>query len=191
MRRENAPGGVVFQEIQRFQQLWMWLIIGLVAAIFWIEMVIGVIWMVAPGSIPGEPDRGELPSVLVIWGIFWLLFGVGLPLFIYSIRLIVEVRDDGISLRYSPLYSRLIPFEDVKTCEVRQFRPLRDYGGMGIKWSSDKGWAYFVDGNQGVWIELTNGQRLLIGSQRPEELLGAIQSMQSIGMRGKQKQASV
>ncbi len=144
-----------FQEVQRFRQMWMWMIVGLVAAIFWVEMAIRLIWLIAPGSIPGEPDRGELLSILAIWGICWLLFGIGMPLLIASIRLTVEVGDSDVSLRYSPLTSRLIPFETVKTCETRQFNPIRDYGGVGIKWAPGKGRAYIVDGNRGVWLELT------------------------------------
>jgi hypothetical protein len=37
-----------------------------------------------------------------------------------------------------------------------------------------KGWAYNVRGNRGVQLELANGKRILIGSQRAEELAGAI-----------------
>jgi hypothetical protein len=173
MEREN----IRFQETQRFRQWWMWLIVGLVAAIFWIEVAVGLLWLVAPGLVPGAPDRGELPLILLIWGVCWLLFGIGLPLVIRSVRLIVEVGEGTISIRYFPLSSRRIALGDVKTSEVRQFRPVRDYGGVGIKWAPGKGRAYIVEGNQGVWMELTSGERLLIGSQRPDELLGAIRDM--------------
>lgn len=187
MEQEN----VQFREIQRFRQTWMWLLIGGVAAIFWAEMVVGLIWLAAPGIIPGEPDREQLPTILAIWGVCWLLFGIGLPLLFSFIRLIVEVGDGGISVQYFPFLSRIIPVNDIKVIETRQFNPVRDYGGMGIKWSPSKGQAYIVDGNRGVWMELRGGEKLLIGSQRPEELLGSIQSMQSVGMRSMKKKMSV
>jgi len=37
-----------------------------------------------------------------------------------------------------------------------------------------KGKAYNVSGNRGVQLELLNGGRILIGSQKPEELVKAI-----------------
>jgi hypothetical protein len=37
------------------------------------------------------------------------------------------------------------------------------------------GWAYNISGNRGVRIDYKDGNRFLIGSQRPEELQQAIQ----------------
>ena len=181
MKRES----IQFQETQQFRQWWVWLLVGLVAAIFWAEMVAGAVWMIAPERAPAGLAREELPSTLIVWGIFWILFGVALPLLFYLLKLIVKVTDSGISIRYFPLLSRVIPLKDIKRIEVRQFRPFRDYGGRGIRFSSDKGLAYFVNGNQGVWIELKDGEKLLIGSQRAEELLDLIQRRQ-----GKRKKTS-
>jgi hypothetical protein len=61
----------------------------------------------------------------------------------------------------------------VKSHEVITYSPLRDYGGWGIRYGS-KGKAYNVSGNRGVRLELSNGKRLLFGSQRPEELSEAV-----------------
>lgn len=54
---------------------------------------------------------------------------------------------------------------------VRQYRPILDYGGWGIRWAPGKGWAYTVRGNLGVQLELSDGKRLLVGSQSPEGLV--------------------
>ena len=53
---------------------------------------------------------------------------------------------------------------------MRQYRPILDYGGWGIRWGPGKGWAYNVSGNRGVQLELLDGKQLLIGSQNPEKL---------------------
>ena len=54
-------------------------------------------------------------------------------------------------------------------------QPILEYGGWGIRYSPfGKGWAYNVRGNQGVQLELANGQRILVGSQRADELARAI-----------------
>ena len=58
---------------------------------------------------------------------------------------------------------------------MRIYRSFREYGGHGIRYGS-KGKAYTVSGDRGVQIELLNGKQLLIGSQRAEELVQAIQA---------------
>ena len=58
--------------------------------------------------------------------------------------------------------------------EARTYRPILEYGGWGIRYTMGRGWAYNVSGNQGVQLELASGKRILIGSQRAEELARAI-----------------
>ena len=91
-------------------------------------------------------------------------------------KLITEVRDDSLTLRFHPLTNQIIPYEHIKTCEVRKYHPIREYGGWGIRYGR-KGKAFNVSGNLGVQLELAQGKSLLIGSQRPEELARAIQQV--------------
>jgi hypothetical protein len=137
-------------------------------------MVFAVYWIISPQSLPGEMRGESLALTAVIWGICWLLFGVGLPLFIYLLKMIIEVQDNGIFIRFVPLLSRFIPFEDVKQGKVHQFKPFQEYGGMGARFVPGKGWAYFLEGTQGVLLELMSGGQVLLGSRQPEELLSAI-----------------
>jgi hypothetical protein len=51
---------------------------------------------------------------------------------------------------------------------------LRDYGGWGIR-KGRSGWAYNVSGDRGVRLTYTDGETLLIGSQRADELAKAIE----------------
>jgi hypothetical protein len=50
-----------------------------------------------------------------------------------------------------------------------------------VRWGSLRGFgsnrAYNVKGDQGVQLVLTNGDRVLIGTQRPQELESAIASI--------------
>jgi hypothetical protein len=68
---------------------------------------------------------------------------------------------------------RRIPWSEIKQLEARQYRPLREFGGWGIRWAPGK-IAYNVRGNQGVWIERMNERGVLVGSQHPEEFVKAI-----------------
>ena len=42
--------------------------------------------------------------------------------------------------------------------------------------------TYNVSGNEGVWIERTNARSVLVGSQRVEELVTAIDEVYTIGV---------
>ena len=55
------------------------------------------------------------------------------------------------------------------------YRPIADYGGWGIRAGRDGERVLNARGNRGVRLELADGTRLLIGSQRPEELAETIE----------------
>ena len=170
MNQESHPFAV-FREEQRFQQVWVWFIVLGLAALIWYSAIRQIILRRPYGTRPA-------PDTLLI--IFWLLFGIGLPALILSARLITEVRNDGIYIRFVPFHFSFhkIAFEELKSFEVRKYNALREYGGWGIRYGP-QGKAYNVGGNRGVQLELVDGKRILIGSQRPEEFLAALQSEHS------------
>jgi hypothetical protein len=106
----------------------------------------------------------------------WVVLGIGLAtgLLLYSMRLSVQVDTEAIRIRFFPVWKKTIPLAEVVRWEARTYRPVLEYGGWGIRYTLGKGWAYNVCGNRGVQLKLANGQRILIGSQRAEELAGAI-----------------
>jgi hypothetical protein len=84
---------------------------------------------------------------------------------------------DGIYIRFFPFHFsyKEIAFHDLKSFEVRTYNALREYGGWGIRYGP-QGKAYNVGGNRGVQLVLADGKRILIGSQKPEEFLAAVQA---------------
>jgi hypothetical protein len=66
-----------------------------------------------------------------------------------------------------------MPFEAIQTYEAKTYRPLREYGGWGIRYGA-AGKAYNVSGNLGVQLSLLSGRKIMLGSQKPEELVLAI-----------------
>jgi hypothetical protein len=162
----NSP--VLFREVQRFRQWWLWLVI-----------IIGplTIWYSAYRQfVLGEHGRRAIPDGL-LW-ILWLLVGVGLPLLFYCAQLVTEVRIDGIYLRFFPFHFSFLrfPADSIKHSEARTYSPIGEYGGWGIRYGWN-GKAYNVSGNQGIQLELNEGKRILIGTQRPLEFLAALQSL--------------
>ena len=151
-----------FREVQRFRQWWIWLLVLIAPALF--------IWAFVQQIVLGNP-WGNNPASDLVLIILGAIFGIGLPAFMYTIRLTTVVRDDGIYLRFFPFHFKWVrfPFEDIDTFEVLTYSPLRDYGGWGIRYGL-KGKAYNVSGNKGVLLNLKDGKTVLIGSQRADEL---------------------
>jgi hypothetical protein len=70
---------------------------------------------------------------------------------------------------------RRISWAEIESYESTEYSPIGEFGGWGIRWAPGK-IAYNVSGNRGVWIERTDGRTILIGSQRPEEFVRAIEA---------------
>ena len=157
---------LLYREVQHFRQAWLWAIVLAVAGVAIYAAVEQLILGESFGSNPA-PDVGVL--------LIGIVFGLGLPVFFNGANLTTEVTREGICYRFFPFHlsTQKIPLSQVKSHEVITYSPLRDYGGWGIRYGS-KGKAYNVSGNRGVRLELSNGKRLLFGSQRPEELSEAV-----------------
>jgi hypothetical protein len=112
-------------------------------------------------------------TALAIVGMVVIIFVVGLTYLFYTMKLITEVRDDDLCVKFFPLSRQVISFDSIKRCEVRTYNPIKEYGGWGIRYGK-RGKAYNVSGNRGVQVEFYVGKPLLIGSQKPEELERAI-----------------
>ncbi len=154
----------LFQETQRFRQLWLWtLMLALIVLAFC--------------AIASAFTQNRSPAAAAFTAGMWAVFGLGIPVLLMITRLVVEVRPNELRCRFFPFHLRPRVF-DTKTivkCMPCEYRPLRDFGGWGIrKGFGSKGWAYNVSGALGVQLVFKDGRKLLIGSQRPEELALAI-----------------
>jgi len=157
----------VFKEIQRFRQIWIVVIVLGIAALMW--------WSVFQQIVLDRPFGDEpAPDIFLI--IFWLVFGIGFPVGGYYLKLVFEVYPDHLQVRFMPLLTRRIPISSITSAEAVTYKPIRQYGGWGIRWGFSGGKAYNVSGNRGVQLVLDSGERLLLGSQKPDELALALQT---------------
>ena len=162
---------LIYREEQRFG-LWLrWLIV--------LSMALAVPFSIfALTKIPSEQGSSEiLPIILLtIAGIF---VPIAIAVLFLLLKLETEVRPDGLYIRFFPAHIHFKRFtaEDLSEYYAREYKPLREYGGWGIRCSLRKGRAYNVSGNKGVQLVFKSGKRLLIGSQRAAELEEAIRSI--------------
>ena len=173
-RIDNA---VKFREVQRFGQKWLQISLVAISLCLIISFGYGMVKQLVFGYPWGNRPLSD--TAVAIVGQLMIFLGIGLFLFFHKMKLLTEVREDGVHVRFVPLSRQTIRFENIVSCEVRTYRPIREYGGWGVR-HGRAGKAYNVSGNCGVQLKLSSGKGLLIGSQRPEELAQAIQA----GMRG-------
>lgn len=87
-----------------------------------------------------------------------------------------EVHDDRLVVWMKGLRRRAVPWGEVVSAEAITIRPLRDYGGWGIRYGGKaRGWIYNVRGTGAVRFMLQGGRVLVVGTQRPERLWMAVE----------------
>ena len=164
MTKENKT---TFREEQQFRQIWVWIILLIPTIILWHITIQELIF----GNVVGNSNASK-EAIFV----FWLFFGVLFPLFFYKLKLITQVRQDGIYIQFAPVHFsfKKIRLDNLKRHYVRTYSPISEYGGWGIKYGKT-GKVYNVSGDRGVQLEFTNRKDILIGSQKPEQLDSAIE----------------
>lgn len=157
-----------FHEVQ-YLRAWWFILLALLPAglVYWgaiQQLFFGVPW----GNNPGSD------------GLMWFLlvvFGILFPVFLLTMKMTTTVTDT-VNIRYFPIMNkpRRIARQEIVTYNVVRYSPISEYGGWGIKGTAAHR-AYNVSGNRGVRITFANGNTVLIGSKRPEQLHTAITAM--------------
>jgi hypothetical protein len=119
--------------------------------------------------------RGRSWSIEVALG---LVIGLGLLMifiiFVLHMSTEVNATDLYVWFGWAPTHPRVVSLSAVKFVEVVTYRPIADYGCWGIRSGRDGEKALIARGNRGVRVELLDGTKLLIGSQRPELLASVL-----------------
>src|SRR3974390_693407 len=106
--------------------------------------------------------------------IFLTVLLVGVYIRLITVRLVTDVRSGELSVGLQGLWrKRKVPLAGLRSAIEVQYDPAANYGGYGTR-SGAKGLAYIASGNRGVQVELNDGRKLLIGSQRSAELARSI-----------------
>jgi hypothetical protein len=168
----NKEAVIIYREEQKFAAWVRWLVYISMAAAVLLSVV--VLNKEVSGYSPSE-----MRDIIIA-----VLAGVGVPILIAVLfaflKLETEVRADGLYIRFVPFHIRFKKFaaDDLSECYARQYRPILEYGGWGIRYGlSGRGQAYNVSGNKGVQLVFKDDRKLLIGSQKAEKLEEAIRSI--------------
>ena len=164
----SKTGSPIFREVQRMQAFRVWLPIAMVAGAAWYEFFRRLVF----------EDSGvtySIPDWIVV--ILTVVFGIGTPVLgLLTMRLVTEVRPGLLTVRLTPFPRAKLPLEVIKIAKIREYAALKEYRGYGVKAGRHSGRAYTARGDKGVQMVLANGSLLLIGTQRPTELMAALRS---------------
>lgn len=149
-----------YKEVQRFTQWWVWLLLSVV----FLSTVIPIIVL--------SNENGFDKSFS--WAlVFPVLLTLGVIVLLYFLRLETTINARGIHYKFFPFPGRTIPWQEIEECYVRQYSPLKEYGGWGIRFGFS-GKAYNVKGNKGIQLKLKSGKKILFGTQNESEVQNVI-----------------
>ena len=146
---------MLFEERQRF--------VGRALGAVLLVAVAAAVLMALVALRPGLPERVQWTLVLPVAPVALIV----------AMELRVTVDPGVVRIRFFPLVTRTIARAEIARWEARTYRPIREYGGWGLRIAPGRR-AYSVSGDRGVELELTDGRRVMIGSRRAEELAAAI-----------------
>jgi len=161
----------VFTENQKFTQplIYISLTISFVALIYsfykdWEEISNGI----NDESI--GPILGLLSLLIVL-------------LLILSIKLKTRIDEKGIYYQFFPFHFnlKLISWKEIEKCYIGKYNGPTEYGGWGFRVSyfRKNRKAFTTKGNQGLQLKLTNGKKILIGTQKKSELQRVLNTYKS------------
>ena len=158
-----------FTEKQKFKQVWIWLLLLGIACVGIWGAVQQLIFKIPFGNKPA-PD----------WVMILIVFATFLPIMLFwFLQLETEVDSTGIYYRFRPFHfkKRFIAWNEITEAHVREYKPLKEYGGWGIRGSVRNGKAFNVSGNKGLQVVLSNGKKILLGTQKDLELADCISKL--------------
>ncbi len=158
-------GKLLFKEEQSFVGTWMWYLIMGISVLSICGAGVGLIY-----TSRSEGVISLIISAIVTGGILAIF---------YTSKLHTSIDQNTLYYHFSPFVGseKKITKEDVKEIYVRTYKPIREYGGHGYRYRFRSGRALNISGNKGLQLVLTNNKRILIGTQKPEEMKHAVRRL--------------
>ena len=166
---------ILFREEQQFREWWQ-IVLRLAATVPAIIICIYTLYkQVILGVQVGDSPAPNAVMVGAIIGLSLTLWGS------FKLKLEVWIDTEGVHYRFFPLISKnkLISKEEIQRYEIRKYSPIFDYGGRGIRRGFGRKWgkAFTISGNIGLQLYLTNGKKVLFGTQRSQAIIYAMDEM--------------
>ena len=154
----------IFKEKQRFRDWEVYAIIGVLILTLTVKFASDRLFASGGHPLP-------LESYLVLMLILSATLG-----YFLSLKMSLKVTEEHLSLKYSPSpwqrKKERIRWEDVQELEVVRFSPTARWSGWNVRFNHGKNYGYY--GRSGICVRTKDGEELLIGARKIDELRSAI-----------------
>lgn len=156
---------LLFKETQSSKIL---IVVAVVFAIFF-----GVLTLVQ--GVLGKPvGNHPAPNWLLIAFFVGCVLSIG---FFNKQKLILLINEKQVYISYGLLTSdRKIAVSDIKNIQIRKYDAVKEFLGWGVRYNDGES-CFTVSGEDALEIELKNGEKFLIGTQKKEELSAVIANL--------------
>lgn len=167
---------VYFEERQRYNQWWLWLMIGTVTVGTSILFLYGMVQQIYLGQTWG--DRPMSDEALILTTLLTLGAQAAIVFLYFNLELQLRIDRHSLEYRFKPVLFnwRRIERETIRNYEVGKYF----FMGSGIRIKLNGQRVYNIRGNKGIEITLTTGKKILIGTQQPDQLKLAMEKMMNL-----------
>jgi hypothetical protein len=159
--------------IYREEQNFAWWLYALLALML---VLCGLALKLRSEGPPAEPPppnawRLDVPIPLLVGMVLLPVMVVGV------LHMTTEVTPEACTVTFGwiPTLRRSIALGEIRRVEVVRYRAIRDHGFWGVRTTRDGERVLTARGDRAVRLHLADGSRVLIGTQRPEELAGVLE----------------
>ncbi|MBM1107948.1 hypothetical protein JQC67_17465 [Aurantibacter crassamenti] len=144
----------VFNEVQRFKQWWLWLMLLAILSFLLYDFF--------------TVEKSEENSIALFIGIFTI---IPVVLLFVTMKLKTTINEIGVHYQFKPFQfsNRTIRWSEIEECYLRTYKPISEYGGWGLRGTSRNNKAYNVSGNKGIQIVLKTKDKILVGTQKEKD----------------------
>lgn len=143
-----------FKEKQKFGQWWLWLILLTCLGFLGYQLYQQKVLNEQVGNVP--IDSNLLLVIFVLMLGLVILFGM--------MKLTTKINQREIKIHFAPFVKKTLQWKDIESAKVERYGFV---GGWGIRIWTKYGTVYNTMGDIGLKILLKNGQKYVIGTQKP------------------------
>ncbi|MGZ8557983.1 MAG: hypothetical protein ACXWWC_06620 [Chitinophagaceae bacterium] len=163
---------ILFEEVQRSSKKLARDFFKIMTGLFMVALAFNLIW-----------QKGYINQLTTI--LFVGLLICALTSIFISIKMVTQIRNDGIYVRFPPFQPSFerYSWDNIQELYIREFDAISEYSSWGIRFGAwgvkfgISGKGYILWGNKGVQIVLHDNSKILISTQRPDEIANVLNEL--------------
>ena len=155
-----------FDEEQKFDQKWLWTLL----------IVVSIVILAVQFSVffSSSVEASGFGFYFSLFNVFLVIGLIGL---FAVMKLKTSIDKEKISMEFFPFVKKEVAWRDIRKAEVLDYGFV---GGWGIRLWTKYGTVYNTKGSKGLYIQLNDDKKFLIGTQRPDEMAGFIMKLKGV-----------